>query len=251
MNTAERDALVIKNLPLVRYVVGRMTRSADASAILDYEDLVGSGTEGLIKAVTSFDPAKNSRFSTWAVLHIRATVLDALRSLDPLPRSLRAKGKAIERISVDLASRCGTWPDDAAVAAALGMPVATLQATMRQLSVRVCSLHAVNESDGDDAGYALLSALADTDPHLDPELVLDVRETRRMVLALVDRLPEREARVLRMHYWQECTLQTIARVLGVSPSRISQLHSRALALLRDIVTHTPEHKPEHSPVVAA
>ena len=235
----DRDTIIINNLPLVRYVVRSMTRYADASPIVDYEDLVGYGTEGLIKAVTTFDPARNTRFSTWAVLHIRATILEALRALDPLPRSLRAKGKAIERTRADLATRNGVWPDAAAVAAALGVSIAELQATLQLLSTSICSLHATNDAGSDDGGDTLLASLVDADPHLDPEHVLEARETRHLVLALLDRLPAREAQVLRLRYWQECDLQTIARLLGVSPSRISQLHTRALALLRAALNPMP------------
>ena len=240
MTTADRDTIVINNLPLVRYVIGSMTRYTDASPILDYEDLVGYGTEGLIKAATTFDPARNTRFSTWAVLHIRTAVLDALRALDPLPRSLRAKGKAIERTSSELASRDGVWPDDAAVGAALGITIEDLQATQQQLSTSVCSLHAANEAATADGGHTLLTSLVDADPHLDPEHVLDVLERRRWVLTLVDRLPVREAQVLRMRYWQECSLQTIAQILGVSASRVSQLHARALDLVREALTRAPD-----------
>jgi len=90
LTTLDRDAMITHHLSLVRYVAGTMARHANASSIVDYEDLVGYGTEGLIDAVESFNPADNVRFSTWAVMHIRTTIQDALRVLDPLPRSLRS-----------------------------------------------------------------------------------------------------------------------------------------------------------------
>ncbi|MBI2760348.1 MAG: sigma-70 family RNA polymerase sigma factor [Chloroflexi bacterium] len=94
-----RDAMITKHLPLVRYVAGSMARHSNASSIVDYDDLVGYGVEGLIEAVDTFNPTYNVRFSTWAVMHIRTTIQDALRTLDPLPRSLRSKGKEIDRVS--------------------------------------------------------------------------------------------------------------------------------------------------------
>ncbi len=112
-----RAAMITTHLPLVRYVAGSMSRHAGASVIVDYDDLVGYGTEGLIEAVDTFNPAYNVRFSTWAVMHIRTTIQDALRSLDPLPRSLRAKSKEIDRVSYDLANRNGYWPKDDEIAA--------------------------------------------------------------------------------------------------------------------------------------
>src|SRR6266516_1451071 len=121
LETRDREALITHHLPLVRYVAGSMARHANASSIVDYEDLVGYGTEGLIDAVDSFNPRYNVRFSTWAVMHIRTTIQDALRSLDPLPRSLRDKSKEIERVQTALANDRGEWPADGDVAVQLGI----------------------------------------------------------------------------------------------------------------------------------
>src|SRR5713226_2670300 len=112
IETNDREALITHHLPLVRYVAGSMARHSNASTIVDYDDLVGYGTEGLIDAVDSFNPTFNVRFSTWAVMHIRTTIQDALRSLDPLPRSLRTKSKEIDRVQTTLANEHGCWPAD-------------------------------------------------------------------------------------------------------------------------------------------
>src|SRR5437660_4646797 len=121
LETADRESMITHHLPLVRYVAGSMARHASASIIVDYDDLVGYGTEGLIDAVDSFNPQYNVRFSTWAVMHIRTTIQDALRSLDPLPRSLRSKSKEIERAQTSLANKHGQWPADKEVAQELGI----------------------------------------------------------------------------------------------------------------------------------
>lgn len=228
-----REEMITKHLPLVRYVAGSMARHSNASSIVDYDDLVGYGTEGLIQAVDTFNPAYNVRFSTWAVMHIRTTIQDALRTLDPLPRSLRAKGKEIERVSYDLANRNGYWPKDDQVAAELGVTLQKLRITRRDINHTLVSLENVDDSHGDEGSYSWLSSLADDDPETDPEASLDTSETHIMLLDSVDQLPEREAMVIRMYYKQGRSMRTIADELGVSESRVSQLHARALKLLRE------------------
>jgi RNA polymerase sigma factor for flagellar operon FliA len=240
-----REAMVMKHLPLVRYVAGSMVRHSSASAIVDYDDLVGYGTEGLIQAVDTFNPAYNVRFSTWAVMHIRTTIQDALRALDPLPRSLRAKGKEIDRVSYDLANRNGYWPREEQVAAELGLPVQKVRATLREINHTVVSLDSVEDAHGDEGGYSWLSSLADHDPETDPEAVLDTSEMHLMLLDAVDTLPEREALVIRMYYREGQSMRAIAERLGVSESRVSQLHARALKLLRESLAAALSDAPRH------
>lgn len=241
---ALRAAMITRHLPLVRYVAGSMARHSNASAVVDYDDLVGYGIEGLITAVDTFNPAYNVRFSTWAVMHIRTTIQDALRALDPLPRSLRSKGKEIERVSQELANRTGYWPTADQVATELGMPVTKLRSTLRDINKSLVSLEHVDDA-GDDSGYSWLSSLADEDPDADPEAVLDTTETYLLLLNAVDRLPEREAMVIRMYYRENQSMRTIAEVLGVSESRVSQLHARALKLLREALSEAVHGSSPH------
>lgn len=241
---ALREEMITRHLPLVRYVAGSMARHSNASAVVDYDDLVGYGIEGLITAVDTFNPAYNVRFSTWAVMHIRTTIQDALRTLDPLPRSLRSKGRAIERVSQELANRTGYWPTADQVAAALGMPVERLRNTLRDINKSLVSLEHVDDT-GDDSGYSWLSSLADDDPDADPEAVLDTTETYLLLLDAVDHLPEREAVVIRMYYRENQSMRAIAQRLGVSESRVSQLHARALKLLCEALTETQHGSSPH------
>lgn len=233
-----RDEMVTKHLPLVRYVAGSMARHSSASSIVDYDDLVGYGTEGLIQAVDTFNPAFNVRFSTWAVMHIRTTIQDALRTLDPLPRSLRSKGKEIERVSYTLANQNGYWPNDEQVARELGVTLDKLRVTRRDISHTTVSLDSVDDGNGDEVGYSWLSSLADEDPDVDPAASLDTAQTHLLLLDAVNELPERESLVVRMYYKQGSSMRMIADALGVSESRVSQLHARALKLLRESLNAT-------------
>lgn len=211
-----RDGMLTKHMPLVHYVAGSMSRHASASSIVDDDDLVGYGFEGLIEAVDTFNPAYNVKFSTWAVMHIRTTIQDALRTLDPLPRSLRAKGKEIDRVSYDLANRNGYWPKDEEVAGELGVTIQRLRTTMHDINKVVVSLDSVEDAHGDDTGYSWMSSLADDDPLTDPEASLDTKETYAMLLDAVDVLPERERYVVHACYKAGRCMRDIAERLGIS-----------------------------------
>src|SRR5215204_4750059 len=195
-----RAAMIAKHMPLVRYVAGSMSRHTGTSSIVDFDDLLGYGSEGLIEAVDTFNPTYNVKFSTWAVMHIRTTIQDALRTLDPLPRSLRAKGKEIDRVSYDLANRNGYWPADTEVAAELGVPLPKLRTTLQDISKVVVSLDSVEDAHGDDLGYSWMSSLADDDPEVDPELALDNSETILLLAEAMENLPERERCVVVAYY---------------------------------------------------
>jgi RNA polymerase sigma factor for flagellar operon FliA len=232
LESADRDSMITHHLPLVRYVAGSMARHASASSIVDYDDLVGYGTEGLIDAVDTFNPTYNVRFSTWAVMHIRTTILDALRSLDPLPRSLRAKSKEIERAQTTLANEHGSWPSDREVAEQLGIAVERLRRLQQDINRTVVSLENVTDTNGEDQGTSWLSSLAETDPESDPETHLDEVEMRLILKQAIAAQPDRERLVITLYYGQNRSMREISDQLSISESRVSQLHARALKLLR-------------------
>ena len=237
LTTTDRETMITHNLPLVRYVAGSMARHASASSIVDYDDLVGYGTEGLIDAVDSFNPSYNVRFSTWAVMHIRTTILDALRALDPLPRSLRAKSKEIEKAQSRLANEHGSWPSDQEVAGELGITVDRLRHLQQDINRTIVSLDNVTDTNGEDTGMSWLSSLAETDPEVDPESHLDDSEMRVILKQAIETQPERERLVINLYYGQNRSMREIADHLSISESRVSQLHARAVKLLRAEVKH--------------
>jgi RNA polymerase sigma factor FliA len=232
IDTVDRDALIARHLPLVRYVAGSMARHSNASIIVDYDDLVGYGCEGLIDAVDSFNPSYNVRFSTWAVMHIRTTIQDALRSLDPLPRSLRSKSKEIERTQTELANKRGCWPDEREVAEHLGISVEKLRSLQQVINRSEVSLENATEGAADELGSNWLASLADTDPEMDPEARLDNVATRLLLRQALESVPERERYLITLYYARNESMRTISKRLQVSESRVSQLHARALRLLR-------------------
>lgn len=232
-----RADIIERHMPLVRYAVNSIRNYASLSTVVDHDDLIGYGAEGLIRAVDTFNPDHQVRFSTWAVLCIRSAIQDALRSLDPLPRSLRSRGKEIERVSFDLANRNGRWPTDDEIAAEMGLPLNRLRQSQHDLSKSTVSLDAPAYDNGTDSDYSNRSAMIPSeDVESLPEPSLDVQETARLVRSAVADLPERERMLVESYYWQGRNLKEIADSLSVSESRGSQLHKRALGRLRQQVT---------------
>lgn len=230
-----REQLIADNLPLVRYVASAMARHAGQSVLLDFDDITSYGIEGLIDAADSFDEGRGLKFSTWAVMHIRTTIQDALRTLDPLSRSLRARGREIDRVSSELAHAGGVWPELSEVAAALDQPLAVLRRIMQDLGQVTVSLEQTEDGRGGagDSSPGLLGVLADDDPAVSPEETLDRRELSRLLADAIAALPPREEVLIDAHYRRGQSMRTISGMLGISESRVSQLHARAVKLLRE------------------
>jgi FliA/WhiG family RNA polymerase sigma factor len=231
---ATREARIIRHLPLVRHVARRFGAGGPAPAGLDYEDLGALGTEGLIRAIDRFDPARGVPFATWAVLHIRGTILDELRRLDPVPRAVRERGKAIDQASNALAQRTGAWPTLTAVAAALGVPVAQVrevQAVTERTTVSLDRPHAALGTS-DPPGGAWAEALVSPDAASEPGQGLEEVVLQEQLARLVAALPPREATIIHRHHYEGYRLKDLAAEFGVSAGRVSQLYTRALGRLR-------------------
>lgn len=229
---AYRAALIERHLPLVHHVARQLGSAARRCGIVDYNDLVSYGVEGLVAALDSFDPTRDVRFSTWAVLHIRTTILDALRSLDSLTPAMRRRGAQIEQTRTTLAHQQGAVPTDAAVGAALDLSVAQVRRCRQQTSVVSVSLDEVNEDRADGFGRAWLDALADEDSAGDPAAVADQAALRQLLSEALATLPERERTVIVAHFVGGQRFREIAGQLGVSETRVSQIRNRALQRLR-------------------
>jgi RNA polymerase sigma factor for flagellar operon FliA len=186
-------------------------------------DLIQSGVFGLLEAIDRFDPDRSSRFESYAVPRIRGAVLDELRAQDWVPRTVRLRHREVERVREELAVRLRRTPTDREVADALGVPPAELgsPAAAPVLSVE----HLRSGADG-----AVLDTLAGAEP--DPAAALQERETRRLLWRAVGQLEERDRLVLRLYYLEGRTLAEIGDILGVTESRVSQLHGRLVVRLR-------------------
>lgn len=225
-----RHELILNYLGLVKYVVGRLPQARFAG--VDYQDLVGYGIIGLMDAIEKYDPSKDVKFETYAILRIRGAILDSLRALDWAPRSVRQKARDLEAAYAALELTLGRPAEDEEVAAYLGISVEALRKRQDEIAMANClSLDELVSVDQDSKTATILDVLYDP-ASPDPELTYEAHEMAEVLAKAIDTLPERERLVISLYYYNEMTIKEIAAILGVSDSRVSQLHTKALARLR-------------------
>jgi RNA polymerase sigma factor FliA len=226
-----RDELILHYAPLVQFVAGRIV--AGAPSHVDRADLVSYGVFGLIDAVEKFEPDRGYRFETYAVARIKGHILDELRGNDWVPRSVRAKARAIDMALGTLQAELHRWPTEAELATALGMTDDELARAQAQVAVvNLVTLDATLGAaiDGDSA-LTVGDVLADTDDE-GPCQRVELAETRRALVDAIDQLSEREREVVALYYHDGLTLAEIGVVLGVTESRACQIHGKVVAQLR-------------------
>lgn len=226
-----RERLVLAYSPLVKFVAGRM--SSGLPAHIEEADLISYGLLGLIGAIERFEPEREIKFETFAVARIKGAIIDELRSLDWVPRSVRSKAREIEGAHSKLERELGRVPSDEEVADALGLTMEEFQESLIQISnssvVALDELWTVSDSSGDQV--SLLDTMGD--PHaVDPARELGVSELKDRIAHAISRLPEREKLVVALYYYENLTLREIGEVLGVTESRVSQLHTKAVLRLK-------------------
>jgi len=222
---------VLAYSPLVKYVAGRM--SSGLPAHVEEADLISYGLLGLITAIERFDPGREIKFETFAITRIKGSIIDELRSLDWVPRSVRAKAREIERTNAALEHKLQRAPTDVEMAEALEVSVDDFQASLTRISnsavVALDELWTLSDSSGDQV--SLLDTIQD--PHaIDPAAAMDSTETKDRLADAIARLPEREKLVVALYYYENLTLREIGEVLGVTESRVSQLHTKAVLRLK-------------------
>lgn len=225
-----REDLILAYAPLVQYVAGRVAVGLPNS--VDRGDLVSYGLFGLIDAIERFEPERGFRFETYAIARIKGNMLDELRSLDWVPRSVRRKAKAIERACVALEADLHRPPSDCELAEALNVTEAQLQHDLSQVSLvnLVTFDTTVAGQVGSDDGVTVGDTLVDgADGPVD---VVESAELRRILADAIEALSERERTVVSLYYFDGLTLAEIGAVLGVTESRACQVHGKAVLQLR-------------------
>jgi RNA polymerase sigma factor for flagellar operon FliA len=225
-----RDRLILTYAPLVKYVAGRL--GSGLPAHVDEGDLVSYGLLGLIGAIERYDPDRDIKFETYAISRIKGAIIDELRALDWVPRSVRSRAREIERAIGELEARLGTAPTDEQIAAKIGISVDELEEALTDISrSSIAALDELWSTSGEGDQVSLLDTIEDTSG-LRPADVLDASELREALADAIARLPEREKLVVTLYYYEELTLREIGEVLGVTESRISQLHTKAILRLK-------------------
>ena len=226
-----REQLILHYSPLVKYVAGRVGVGLPAN--VEQADFVSSGVFGLIDAIEKFDPERAIKFETYAISRIRGAIIDELRALDWIPRSVRQKARAVERAYATLEVSLKRTPHDPEVAAEMGIALEDLHTIFSQLSLaNVVALDELLHPGGESGDrVSLLDTLEDTAAD-DPVEVAEGRELRRLLARAINTLPDREKTVVSLYYYEGLTLAEIGQVLGVTESRVSQIHTKAVLQLR-------------------
>jgi RNA polymerase sigma factor FliA len=225
-----RDQLIVRYSPLVKFVAGRV--SAGLPQSIEQADLVSYGMFGLIDAIEKFDTDRNIKFETYAITRIKGAIIDELRSIDWVPRSVRAKARAVEQAYASLEASLGRAPTDAEVAAALQISEADLQQIFGQISyIGIVALDEVISGGGERGDSVTLGdSLADRGEG--PMAAFEVEEMKQILAGAINRLGDREKIVLSLYYYENLTLAQIGQVLGVTESRVCQIHTKAVMQLR-------------------
>jgi RNA polymerase sigma factor for flagellar operon FliA len=225
-----RERLILHYAPLVKYVASRVATGLPAT--VEQADLVSYGMFGLIDALEKFEPARGNKFETYAIPRIKGAIIDELRAMDWVPRSVRFKARGIEKAYSDLESMMKRAPSEKEVAARLGVTLKELHDVITQISF--VSVLALDEllSVGSDRGeqVSLLDTLADRGS--DVSMGLEGQETRGLLAAAINSLSEREKIVVTLYYFEGLTLAEIGEILGVTESRVCQIHTKAVNQLR-------------------
>ncbi len=227
-----REQLIVHYAPLVKYVASRVATGLPAN--VEQADLVSYGIFGLIDALEKFDRSREIKFETYAIPRIRGAIIDELRSLDWVPRSVRFKAREVDKAYTELEAKLKHAPSDAEVAEHLGVSLPELHEIVTQISFVTVSALEEMVSTGADRGesLSLLDTLADM-AAIDPSSGIEGNETRAMLSAAINSLSEREKIVITLYYFEGLTLAEIGEVLGVTESRVCQIHTKAVGVLRN------------------
>jgi len=241
---AVRDRLILTYAPLVKYVAGRL--GSGLPAHVDENDLVSYGLLGLIGAIERFDPNRDIKFETYAIARIKGSIIDELRAMDWVPRSVRSRARDIERAIGELERKLMRAPTDEEIAEKLGVTVDDLNESLSEIGrssiAALDELWTISSGGGGGDQVALIDTIEDTQGP-EPQSELAQTELKEALGEAIARLPEREKLVVTLYYYEELTLREIGEVLGVTESRVSQLHTKAILRLKARLAGSPSREP--------
>lgn len=220
-----KDELIVQNVELVKIIAGRLYHSYNAN--VEYDDIVSYGILGLIDAIDKFDPDKNVKFETYANFRIRGSIIDHLRNLDWVPRSTRQKYKKLEEAMLKLQANHGFDIEDEVLAKELNLSIEELSSFLSEVSI--FSIISLDERIAENNNFSIVSESMDSRP----EYSFLKKETKRILIETVEKLPERERMIINLYYFSELTYKEISKILNISESRISQLHTKCIIKLKN------------------
>jgi RNA polymerase sigma factor for flagellar operon FliA len=232
---AIRNRLIKQYLPLVKYVAGKLAVGMPQN--VEFDDLVSYGVIGLFDAIEKFDPGKHVKFKTYAVTRVRGAIFDQLRQLDWVPRSVRQKSRELEETVRRLEAQMGRSATDEEIAREMGLNSREFEKLVMKISgTTVLSLNDVWYA-GDDADRMSIGDSIESPHSRNPDTIVEKQEMKRVIVEAIQDLPDKEKKVLVLYYYEDLTLKEIGAVLGVTESRISQLHTKAIMRLMGKLTN--------------
>lgn len=235
-NKTVRDKLIIQYIYLVRYVIGRIKVSLPPS--FSYEDILSYGIEGLIDAVEKYSPNRGAKFETYALVRIRGTIIDKIRSSDWLPRTVRRKIKEVKDTIQDLKNELGRMPTNAEVGEKLGLTKEKID----ELLSSDTSVDSLYDKKGiGDESVEIIDTIEDEKSER-PEETVEKKDAKRELEKALLKLPERERMLLVFYYHENMTLKEIGEAINVSESRVCQIHAQAIMKLRNILSETRQER---------
>jgi len=228
-----RERLVVAYSPLVKFIAGRMASGLPSH--VEEGDLISYGLLGLIGAIERFDLEREIKFETFAVARVKGAIIDELRSLDWVPRSVRARARDVEKANAKLEGKLQRSPTDEEMAEELKITVEDFQNALLEIAnssvLALDDLWTFADPEGGGGQISVLDTI--TDPNaVDPESEAQSSEVKDRLADAIESLPERERLVIALYYYENLTLREIGEVLGVTESRVSQLHTKAVLALR-------------------
>ncbi len=226
-NAKLREKLIIEYAPLVKVVAGRMGMYLGYT--VEYDDLVGYGVFGLIDAIDKFELTKGVKFETYASLRIRGAILDQIRKLDWIPRTLRQKQKKLDAAMSELETMLGRAPSSEEIAKKMEITVEELEGLLNQ--TQIASLVSLDEYL--EQGSEVRVDAGNRQTFQQPEQVMERQDLKRLLAEAINTLTEKEQKVIALYYFEELTLKEISNILEVSESRVSQLHTKSLRKMKE------------------
>ena len=230
ITTENREEVIIQYSPMIKYVANRIAMRLPPH--IEVDDLISVGVLGLMDAITKYDSSRGAKFKTYAEFRVRGAILDELRSMDWVPRSIRQKASKVDKVVQGLQAKLRRTPEDEEVAQEMGLSLDQFHETLNETkSIPIFSLEdlGIAKESGDQQSLLdCLAGKADADPQTQIRLV----ELKEIIAKAIDALPEKERLMVSLYYYEELTMKEIGAVLDITESRVSQIHSKAVYRLR-------------------
>ena len=230
ITTENREEVIIRYSPMIKYVANRIAMRLPPH--IEVDDLISVGVLGLMDAITKYDSSRGAKFKTYAEFRVRGAILDELRSMDWVPRSIRQKASQVDKVVQGLQAKLRRTPEDEEVAQEMGLSLDQFHETLNETkSIPIFSLEdlGIAKESGDQQSLLdCLAGKADADPQTQIRLV----ELKEIIAKAIDALPEKVRLMVSLYYYEELTMKEIGAVLDITKSRVSQIHSKAVYRLR-------------------